>query len=660
MDTDQATVPQPELAPSRVRLYAAAGSRDDRQGRVEDRRVPRRYLAVALILGVGLLSYSNSFSGVFVFDDLVEVIRNPSIRKLWPPDEAMFGGTGALPCRPIPYYTFAINYAIGGTDVWGYHAVNLAIHLAAGIVLFGLVHRTLRMPCVSSGCAGAADGLALAAALIWIVHPLQTESVTYVYQRMESLMGLFYLLTLYGFVRSGSSPHSRLWLEIAVLCCAVGMACKEVMVTAPVLVLWYDRVFVARTWREVFRRRWRFYAALAATWIILALALWSQASRYVEFAEPLRTPLEYALNQPAVILHYLRLTFFPRGQCLYYLWPNAAGYAPVVIPLAFLSALVAGAAWCVVRRPAIGFVAGSFFLLLAPTCSVVPVRELAFEHRMYLSLAAIAVLFVLAGHALIERLLSASVSSRKKLFFQALPVALIVFALAGTTYARNAVYANYLGMWQDVTEKAPHNFVAHRLVAYALRDAHRYSEAVASLEKALSLASTMPAMRCPPRMLSKIQNDIGGLLVAAGRCQEAVPHYEAAARIDPHYAPTYDNLGNALKRTDPARARHCYEKAIQLNAALVAAYNDLGALVMNAEPDTAYQLFQTSLSMDPKNATVHDHLGRILERRGDLSGAVEHYRQAARLEPGLAGPQAHLARLLKVPKPSGPSGTADR
>ena len=194
-----------------------------------------------------MLAYSNSFCGVFVFDDRLEIVKNPALERLWPPGGAMFGGQ-TMPARPLPYYTFAINYALHGTKVWGYHAVNLAIHLAAGLVLFGIVRRTLRMPRVPSRYAAAADGLALAAALLWVVHPLQTESVTYIYQRMESLMGLFYLLTLYCFLHSAASPRPWLWLGAAVLCCAAGMDSKEVMVTAPLLVLWYDRVFVARGW----------------------------------------------------------------------------------------------------------------------------------------------------------------------------------------------------------------------------------------------------------------------------------------------------------------------------------------------------------------------------------------------------------------------------
>lgn len=245
----------------------------------------------------------------------------------------MLGGK-IMPARPLPYYTFALNYAVHGTNLWGYHAVNLVIHLAAGLVLFGLIRRTLGMPRVPPRYAAAADGLALAAALLWLVHPLQTESVTYIYQRIESLMGLFYLLTLYCFVRSTGSPRPRLWLATAVLCCAGGMCSKEVMVTAPLLVLWYDRVFVARGWQEVFRRRWAFYAALFATWLIVLVTMRCQANLYREIhtASMPWTPWQYALNQPIVILHYLRLSFFPRGLCLHYRWLGAATAAEMVLP----------------------------------------------------------------------------------------------------------------------------------------------------------------------------------------------------------------------------------------------------------------------------------------------------------------------------------------
>ena len=413
----------------------SAGAQKHQPLAAGQRSLPRAWLAATLLIGAGTLAYANSFSGVFVFDDRLEIVKNPALERLWPPGRAMLGGK-TMPARPLPYYTFALNYALHSTSLWGYHAVNLAIHLAAGLVLFGLIRRTLAMPRVPPRYQTAADGLALAAALLWLVHPLQTESVTYIYQRMESLMGLFYLLTLYCFVRGAASPRPRLWLEAAVLCCAAGMGSKEVMVTAPLLVLWYDRVFVAADWRELFRRRWPFYAALAATWIIVVAVMRCQADLYRETdaASMPCTAWRYALNQPIVIWHYLRLAFFPRGLCLHYHWPGAATFAEMVVPGLALLALLAATAWCMVRQPALGFLAGSFFLVLSVTSSVVPVFDMIFEHRMYLSLAAVATLVVLGAFDVLSFLLPLPPGSWRRLCLHAAPAAVAAVALAATTY----------------------------------------------------------------------------------------------------------------------------------------------------------------------------------------------------------------------------------
>jgi len=157
------------------------------------------FLAGGIIAAAALAAYANSFHGPFVFDDFGTIAQNRTIRHLWPIWAPLSPPTEGMPVtgRPIANLSFAINYAFGGLNVWGYHAANLAIHVLAGLTLFGIIRRTL----ARLGMAGA-TGLACGIALIWTLHPLQTESVTYISQRAESLMGFFYLLTLYLFIRS--------------------------------------------------------------------------------------------------------------------------------------------------------------------------------------------------------------------------------------------------------------------------------------------------------------------------------------------------------------------------------------------------------------------------------------------------------------------------
>ncbi len=213
----------------------------------------RRGIVVAgtiIVLAVWA-AYANSLSTPFVFDDMKSIHENPTIRHLWPladvlsPPNTATGAAG----RPVVNLSLAINYALGGLEVRGYHVFNTLVHALAALTLFGVVRRTLLRPVLRERFGPAALPLSFAVALLWALHPLLTESVTCVVQRTESLMGLFYLLTLYGFIRAVDSPVPGRWEIFSVIACLLGMATKEVMVSAPLIVLLYDRTFVAGSFR---------------------------------------------------------------------------------------------------------------------------------------------------------------------------------------------------------------------------------------------------------------------------------------------------------------------------------------------------------------------------------------------------------------------------
>jgi len=172
-----------------------------------------------LVVCAGFYAYHNSLHGAFVFDDEVAILTNPSIRQFWPLWSVLSAPAGTVVSRrPIVNVSFAINYALGGLNVWGYHVVNAGIHILAALALYGIVRRTLRRPGLRERYGEGTAWLALAVALVWVVHPLQTESVNYTTQRTELLMGLFFLLTLYCVIRGAeSSSRATAWYVVAVL-----------------------------------------------------------------------------------------------------------------------------------------------------------------------------------------------------------------------------------------------------------------------------------------------------------------------------------------------------------------------------------------------------------------------------------------------------------
>ena len=244
----------------------------------------------------------------------------------------------------------------------------------------------------------AALPLALAIAIIWAVHPLQTASVTYVIQRAESLFGLFYLLTLYCFVRGVDSPRAVLWYAGSVAACLLGMASKEVMVSAPLMVLFYDRAFVGGSFREALRRRYGLYLALAGTWLLLGFMVAWSGTRGNSSGFGIGVGCwEYLCTQFGAILNYLKLCVWPCPLVFdygNYIAENVLEIAVcgVVVVLAGLATVVA--LW---RWPKVGFLGVWFFAIFAPTTSFIPELQTVAEHRMYLPLAAVVTGLVVAG-----------------------------------------------------------------------------------------------------------------------------------------------------------------------------------------------------------------------------------------------------------------------
>ncbi len=309
-----------------------------------------RFALPLLIIFVGLATYTNSFRGAFVFDDDNHIVESTTIRSLWPIKRVV-----ADTNRPVLMLSLAGNYALGRLEPFGYHLVNVVIHLAAGLVLFDLVRRTLTLAPLGTANQQTADRLAFAAVLVWLVHPLTTQSVTYIVQRAESLMGLFYLLTLVCLLRGALAARAWPWYTGAVAACSLGMGTKEVMITAPLVALAYDRIFLAGAWRTVLRRRWAVYLGFlsAAVWLIVTTGHTFARLKDATAGFGMRgiTWNEYLGTQGGVILHYLRLTFWPDRLCLDYWWPVADSLCEIALPCAVVASLLAASLVALRDRP---------------------------------------------------------------------------------------------------------------------------------------------------------------------------------------------------------------------------------------------------------------------------------------------------------------------
>jgi hypothetical protein len=495
-------------------------------------------LPALAIICAGLYAYHNNLRGPFVFDDLLAIRDNPTIHQLW--DAVASVSHSGVSARRAVNLSLAVNYALGGLNVWGYHVVNLAIHILGPLVLYGVIRRTLLCPSLRERYGGEARWLALAVALIWVVHPLQTESVTYLIQRCESLMGFFFLLTLYCVIRGATPSGQRGWYAAAIISCALGMGSKEVMVVAPLTVLLYDRAFLSRSFREALRARVALYAGLSGCWLVLVGLVASSYQSNVGFGLS-ATPWEYARTQPGVILHYLRLSFWPSPLVIDYDdWPVAKTLAMWVPSAAVLLTLLAATLWAARRRPYLGFLGGWFFLILAPTSSVLPlIGEFAAEWRMYLPLVAVIALVVIGWHMVfggICRRLGWE-SGRRRIVEVVVLVAMVA-TLAQLTVRRNEDYRTEVALWTDVVAKRPNNARGHIGLGVALTTQGKPDEAMAHYSEALRINPSY----------AEAHYNLGIALFRQGKLDEAIAHYSEALRINPSYAEAHNNLGNVLAR----------------------------------------------------------------------------------------------------------------
>ena len=626
------------------------------------------------ILAAGTAAiYSHTLSVPLIQDDAPAITDNPSIRSIlpaWgvlsPPSDAPVAG------RPLLNLSYALNYAAGGTAVPGYHLVNLFIHVLGAWTLFALVRRTLLRPVLARRFGSAASALALAVSATWAWHPIQTESVTYVSQRAESLMGLFYLLTLYCFARGAEASGGRrrsIWFTVSVLSLLAGAGSKEVIVTAPLLVFLYDRTFFSGGFRQAWRLRWPLYLAMIAACIPLGVRALNLRHVGVGYASGIAW-WAYGLTESRVIIKYLLLTLWPNPLVFDYGWYEPSRLAATWPYVILLASMLIATVVSLRRAPALGFAACWFLLILAPTSSVVPIigQSMA-ENRMYLPLAGIAAAAVLGAYAAVGR-------------WSLLAFGAVAVGLGLGTVRRNQDYASELAIWSDTVDKCPANVRAHNNLGLTLEAIPgRLGDAIVQFKEALRLRQDYPEAhynlgnaftKTPGRLTDAIaeyeealrlrpnfgdaQNNLGtALLNVPGRLSDAIGHLEEAARLKPTSPEVRNDLGNALF-SSPGRRNDAiaqYLEALRLKPDYPEAHYNLGNALFNTPGrlNEAIAQYEEALHLKPDYPEAHNSLGIALEQvPGRLNDAIAHYEESLRLKPDFSSAHNNLAdALLGVP-----------
>jgi tetratricopeptide (TPR) repeat protein len=489
-----------------------------------------------VVVVAGTWAHSAGLGGTFLLDDVRAIARNSTIRTLWPLATPLAPPTASTVAgRPVANLSFAINYALippGVRDAFGtpqpgappddpervrrnargYHAGNLLIHLAASLALLGVVRRTLLTGRLKPAFAMAAPWIAGATALAWTVHPLTTAAVTYLVQRVESLMALFYLLTLYCTIRVAEGPHARRWTAAAILSCGLGMATKETMVGAPLAAAAWLWIFAGGDRRRFVKGPW-LLSGLASTWIVLAALVYGEG-RAPSISLDAPSAWRYLLTQAEVIVHYLGQVVVPAPLVFLYDWPLVNSLAEVWPEALLLTGLAGSTAVGVVRRWPAAMLGVTFFLVLAPSSSVLPiVTEVAAEHRMYLPLAAVVASLVIGAYLAGRRL---GVPSRAGAAAAGAATLAVTVWLGTATRARNLDYWSEETLWRDTVATRP-DFPRPRVFyGSVLLRLGRVDEAEVQFRQAVALAPGDPMARLR----------LGSTLAQQRKFDEAIPHLE--------------------------------------------------------------------------------------------------------------------------------------
>lgn len=570
--------------------------------------VLRHWLVLACLGLISFLIYSNTLDSPFVFDDEETILQDRGIRltRLTPGSifEAGFGGAGT---RPIALISFGLNYYVHQFEPAGYHVVNITVHMISGYLLYLFIATTLTLPSLQSRY-GHPGLIAFLAALIWLVHPVQTQSVTYIVQRMTSMAAMLFIAAFWFYVKgrlAKAGLEKRLWISGAALLWLVSLGCKQVALALPFLIFIYEWYFFQDLDRDWLRRSLKWAAGIGAVAVLIGLMYTDfnpveKFSRLNDYANHEFTLAQRALTQPRVVAHYISLLFYPHPSRLNLDYDFGLSYG-LFDPITTLPALI-----MIFGLLGLGiYLAGtqrliSFCILwflgnLIIESSIIPLA-IIYEHRLYLP----SMLAGLVPLIIIYR-------CTKLMWLPVMIIGTVALLFSFWTFERNKVWRSQLTLWEDCVKKSPNKARPHSNLGRFLAEAGRTAEAISHLNRALRIK--------PDDAVA--HNNLGTVLEKDKRFKEAAHHYSEAVRILPQFANAHYNLGVVLHRQ--------------------------GRL------DDAMQQYAATLRIEEDHAKAHNNIGAVYQRKGNLEQARWHFSEALRIEPGYREAGNNLERASGNP-----------
>ncbi len=614
----------------------------------------KRYIHLLLIAFIGFLVYSNTFAVPFHFDDTSGIVENHSIRDFsdfCPPKGQRWVGS----------LSFALNFKLWGLNVTGYHIVNLIIHILNSFLVYFIVLLTFKTPLLQSSISKNRSQeypyplIALLSALIFISHPVQTGAVTYIVQRFASLATFFYLLSLLMYTKARLSQNLVYFL-LSFISAILAMKTKEISFTLPFIVVLYEFYFFGKSQFYLNKKRLLFLIPFLLTLIIIPLSILKGSTPLTDVLNELSglqqetdaiPRVVYLMTQFRVIVTYIRLLFMPVNLNLDYDYTLSSSFFEAQTFLSFLFLLfIFGLAVYLLRRGLktgngpcllISFGIVWFFLTLSVESSLIPIRDIIFEHRLYLPFAGAAISFSTTLFFLLINIKERFMLRINVLWSLFILFLLTIIPLGIASYNRNLVWKDGITLWEDVIKKSPNKARGYNNLGNAFFLKGFTDKSIGYFEIALRLKPNY----------AEAYNNLGNVYYSKGQIDKAVELFQASININPDYADAHNNLGVVYKekgQTDKAIEHYNY--AMRQKPGLAEVYSNLGVVYgSNGQIDKAIEYFQTSLRVRPDYADAHNNLGAAYKAKGLSGKAAEHYHKALKLKPGFVKVHINLGLL---------------
>ena len=629
---------------------------------------------ILMIFGILILGiYSQTFKSPFAFDDIKKILENAHIRLTeFSPIEIVKAGIRSSKTRPIAFISFALNYYFNQYDLVGYHVVNILIHIFSGFLLFLFIRTTLGLPSLQYRYNRPVF-IAFIASLIWLIHPVQTQSVTYIVQRMNSMASMLFILSFWLYVKGrlvSKGGKKWPWYVGSTLVWLVSLGCKQITVTLPFLVFLYEWYFFQDLSKDWFKRSLKWVLGITVIFILIALAYtgfkpWVKLAGLRDFALDEFTFTQRSLTQLRVVIYYISLLLFPHPSRLNLDYDFPLSYS-LINPLTTLLCLIGIIGLLIVgillakKQRLMSFCIFWFFGNLLIESSVIPLA-IIFEHRLYLPSMLVFLMFVILGFRYVK----------PEWLSWAIFCALILVC-SYWTFERNKVWRDNVTLWTDTTKKSPNKARPYINLGKALAERKMYEEALPNYLKALQLnpnyvdahhnlaalledkGETNEAIKHYRQALQinpnfeKSHNNLGLVLLEQDKNEEAINHFHIALQINPNFAQPHNNLGLALSKYGKINeAIEHYNKALKIDPKFAAAQVNLGnAMLMQGETELAINHFYKAVKIEPDYAEAHNNLGGHLLSQGKIEEARGHLVEALRLDPELAESHNNMGIIL--------------